>query len=361
MSMKSFRLDPRRGSALLASMIVITVLSFAAAGILSYSLNTYENSMRQALLDQAREVADSEMEFVYFKWKGVIMSRQVGIDNIAGSNFSSPVSSYLASYFSAPEGNFTGAAYDVNMRPTSGPQWVITRLLEFNRVGASTGDGSAEGIVQGNLIGKNYYFTAEVSATLTSAVLGTVTYHTGRHFAYSSTPLFQYAVFYQGNLELAPGSNMVIDGPISTNASAYLGSHAGYTLTLTDQVAFYQDYNGAVDPLSGETDYLEAPTGAAALADPSYNPNPNSAAPANQSAQRALPVRKLVSQARFIGGVDIQADILNPAYTAAYNNDPNEIYRAVIAPPPLASDGVHTRLTRILSSRRAACTTPREW
>jgi hypothetical protein len=345
MSMKSFRLDPRRGSALLASMIVITVLSFAAAGILSYSLNTYENSMRQAKLDEAREVADSEMEFLYFKWKGVIMSRQVGIDSVAGSNFTTAVTPTLAPFVSSPEGTASSAPFDQNMQSASNqPQWSVTRLIEFNPVGPSTGDGSAEGIVQGNLIGKNYYFTAEVSASYTSAVLGTITYHTGRHFAYSSTPLFQYAVFYQGNLELAPGSNMVIDGPISTNASAFLGSHSGYTLTLTDQVAFYQDYNGAVDPLSGETDYLEAPTGAAALSDPSYNPNPNSSPPSNQAAQRALQVTKLVSQASFIGGVDIQADINNPAYTAAYNSDPNEIYRAVIAPPPLAADGV-TELT----------------
>jgi hypothetical protein len=338
-------MDPRRGSALLASMIVITVLSFAAAGILSYSLNTYENSMRQALLDQAREVADSEMEYLYFGWKGVIMSRQVGIDSVAGTSFTSAVTNTLKPYVSPPAGSSSSVPFDQNMQSPAGqPQWSITRQIEFNPVGPSTGDGSAEGIVQGNLIGKNYYFTAEVSASYTSAVLGTVTYHTGRHFAYSSTPLFQYAVFYQGNLELAPGSNMVIDGPISTNASAYLGSHAGYALTLTDQVAFYQDYNGAVDPLSGETDYLEEATGSAALDDPVYNPNPNSTAPANQAAQRAIQVTKLVSQASFIGGVDIQADINNPAYTAAYNNDPNEIYRAVIAPPPLVP-GTTTEVT----------------
>jgi hypothetical protein len=327
-------MDPRRGSALLASMIVVTVLSFAAAGILSYSLNTYENSMRQALLDQAREVADSEMEYLYFGWKDVLMSRVVAIDNVA-------TSSQMASYLTAS--GSTSLPFDQAMHylPLTQPQWAVTRSIAFNHVGPVTGDGSAEGIVNGNLVGKNFYFTAQTSASFTSAVLGTVTYHTGRHFAYSSTPLFQYAVFYQGNLELAPGGNMVVNGPISTNASAYLGSHSGFTLTLTSQVAYFQDYNGAADPLSGETDILE---GTSVLTDPVYNPDPLAAAPSDVAAQRAIQVTKMTTQASFIGGVDVQADINNSAYAAAYTNpagqvDPNEIYRAVIAPPPLAADG----------------------
>jgi hypothetical protein len=328
MKMKPFGLDPRRGSALLASMIVVTVLSFAAAGILSYSLNTYENSVRQALLDQAREVADSEMEYLYFGWKNVLMSRAIAIDNV---DTSTPMAAYLTA---------GGAPSLKALQVSTGPQWSVTRAIKFQFVGQPTGDGSAEGVVNGNLIGKNYYFNAWTSATYTSAVLGTVTFRTGRHFAYSSTPLFQYAVFYQGNLELAPGGNMVVNGPISTNASAYLGSHPGYALTLTDQVAYFQDYNGAADPLSGETQLLE---GSSTLSDPIYNPNPGSAQPI-QTTQRQIQVTKLQTQASFIGGVSVQADmdksVVGGVYHDAYSNlsgvaDPNEIYRAVIAPPPL--------------------------
>jgi type II secretory pathway pseudopilin PulG len=324
--MKPFRMDSRRGSALLASMIVVTVLSFAAAGILSYSLNTYENSMRQALLDQAREVADSEMEYLYYGWKNVLMSRTVAIANIDSS-------SAMAAYLTTGSEPYLKAL----QYPVGQPQWTVTRAIQFKPVGLSTGDGSAEGVVNGNLIGKNYYFDAWTSAAFSSAVLGTVQFKTGRHFAYSSTPLFQYAVFYEGNLELAPGGNMTVNGPISTNGSAYLGSATtGYKLTLTDQVAYFQDYNGASDPLSGETDLLE---GTSTLADPVYNPNPLSPDPI-QTTQRAIQVTHLTAQASFIGGVDVQADVNNAAYAQAYTNpqgvvDPNEIYRAVIAPPPL--------------------------
>src|SRR5208282_2398150 len=75
MKMTSYGRNPRRGSALLAAMIVIVILSFAAAGVLSYSLTTYLNSKRQALLDQAKEVADSEMEYLFFAWKSELLQK----------------------------------------------------------------------------------------------------------------------------------------------------------------------------------------------------------------------------------------------------------------------------------------------
>ena len=126
---------------------------------------------------------------------------------------------------------------------------------------------------------------------------------------------------------------------MSTNASAYMGSQTGYTLTLSDMAYYFQDYNGQSDPLTGETDRLQ---GSGALADPIYNPNPQAAAPSNQTAQRALQVDKLTSQSSFIGGVDVATDIVT--YATAYSNlagvpDPNEVYRAVIAPPPVDGSG----------------------
>ncbi len=41
-----------------------------------------------------------------------------------------------------------------------------------------------------------------------------------------STPLFQFAVFYNGDLEVMPGPGMAISGRVHTNQSMYLGSNA---------------------------------------------------------------------------------------------------------------------------------------
>jgi hypothetical protein len=45
-----------------------------------------------------------------------------------------------------------------------------------------------------------------------------------------ATPIFQFAVFYDDDLEIFPGANMTIGGRVHTNADLYLGSNA--TLTM---------------------------------------------------------------------------------------------------------------------------------
>jgi type II secretory pathway pseudopilin PulG len=224
LTMRPFRQNPRRGSALLASMIVVVVLSFAAAGVLSYSLTTYRNSVRQTLLDQAKEVADSEMENLFYTWKSALLLRQA----VANAQYEPPLSTLCASTNTHP---FAAA---LTSSDPSKPVWAITRAIAFAPI-ANTPAGGASGIVPGTLnIGTNYYYTAKTSASTSSALFGTITYHSGRNFVYSSTSLFQFAVFYQGNLEIAAGGAMTINGPISTNASAYMGSQTGFTLTISD-------------------------------------------------------------------------------------------------------------------------------
>ena len=220
-----------------------------------------------------------------------------------------------------------------------GYQWQVARMVIFNPVPGST-DGGASGLVAvgSPQIGRNYYFTAQTSASKYNPVVGTISFHAGRNFLYSSTSLFQYAVFYQGNLELAAGSTMTIKGPLSTNSSAYIASVSGDTLTLQDDVYYYNQYNGgdAATLLADET--LRIPgSGTSTLVAPIFNPNPSDAAPANQQAQQAIQVQALPTQSSFIGGVDVANDISQ--YPTAYPTS-NDIYRAVIAPPPTTDGNV---------------------
>jgi Tfp pilus assembly protein PilX len=339
MKMHPIERSPTRGSALLAALIVIVILTFAAAGVLSYSLTTYRNSVRQAILDQAKEIADGEMEFLYFQWKTSLLAGNA-VANVSCLNPTTLLPNTTSPLVTS--GVCSTATTDM-VTPFSSNiaagGWAVSRMVVFNPV-AGTSDGSAQGLLPNSLeTGKNYYFSAYTVASVVNPVLGPIQYHSGRHFVFSSTSLFQFAVFYQGNLEIAAGGNMTIQGPVSTNASAYMGSQPGYQLTIADTIYYFQDYNGASDPLTGETDRLE---GSGALVDPIYNPNPLAAPPANQALQRQDQVVKLLSQTSFIGGVDVANDIAT--YPLAYTNpmgivDPNEVYRAVVAPPPLDSLG----------------------
>src|ERR1700677_3683267 len=135
MRMNSIRRNPRQGSALLASLIVIVLLTFAAAAVLSYSLTTYRNSKRQALLDQAKEYADSEMEYLYFNWKTQLLLK-VPEASIEAALISSGVTgssmAQTESPFSATE--LAPAA------PATAPGWNVSRMLTFNPI-SGTSDG----------------------------------------------------------------------------------------------------------------------------------------------------------------------------------------------------------------------------
>ncbi|NJM68127.1 MAG: hypothetical protein HC851_21895 [Acaryochloris sp. RU_4_1] len=60
-------------------------------------------------------------------------------------------------------------------------------------------------------------------------------------------PLFQFAVFYNKDLEILPGPNMTLNGPVHTNGDLYLGS--GATLTINGQVTVGKDEDGSSNGL----------------------------------------------------------------------------------------------------------------
>lgn len=49
-------------------------------------------------------------------------------------------------------------------------------------------------------------------------------------------PMFQFAAFYDKDLEILPGANMTLDGRVHTNGDLYLNTEGGRTLQITGQV-----------------------------------------------------------------------------------------------------------------------------
>ena len=322
-------------------MIVIILLSVAAAGVLSYSSTNYRNSLRQALLDQAKDLAESEMQYLYFSWKTALLQSQT-FDTVAAALVTNGVSSSSTGTPITAVSPFPTNLQSLNNATT----WTVGRSLTFNAI-PNTADGGATGIVPNTkTTGHNYYYSAYTSATITDPVIGSVTFHAGRHFVYSSTSLFQYAIFYQGDLELSAGSNMTINGPLLTNANAYIASQSIDTLVIQDKIYYHNMYNGSPDAYTSGSDLngIEtlSETGATGLIAPIFNPDPTSAAPSDQDAQRALQVVKNDVATSFLGGVNPGADLTE--YPDAYkdltgNPNVNEVYRAVIAPPPTDGNG----------------------
>jgi len=76
-------------------------------------------------------------------------------------------------------------------------------------------------------------------ASTTHPVLGTQTSHVLQEMEIAMTPLFQFGIFYNMDLELFPGQTMTIMGPVHTNGRLIARGEVGGTavITFTDRVS----------------------------------------------------------------------------------------------------------------------------
>lgn len=97
-------------------------------------------------------------------------------------------------------------------------------------------DGSAEsGVVEPGSVyaGMNYQQYAYNIISVTKNSTGDTEATLKMVFQSRLIPLFQFAAFYNGDLELHPGPPMLLNGRVHTNGNLYLNVNNGNTLTIT--------------------------------------------------------------------------------------------------------------------------------
>jgi Tfp pilus assembly protein PilX len=70
------------------------------------------------------------------------------------------------------------------------------------------------------------------SATMTHPALGSVKAYVEQTLQINMVPLFQFAIFYNDDLEFSPGANMVISGPVHANGNLIARCQTGFTNTV---------------------------------------------------------------------------------------------------------------------------------
>lgn len=340
MNSSRFRLRSRQGSALLGVLVLVGILAILLGSVLRFSTNTNTNSARQAHIERAKLVAESEMEYLFYRWIAEVNRRTASFDvpthlisdGVCGTNPSdelTPFSSEIAS-----------------------DGWHITRSIDFYAIPGTT-DGSAIGRRQDSSnIGRNYYFTARVKSSRDDPLFGAIEYKAGRRFIRTETSILQNSIFYQGDLEIASGSDMIINGPISTNGSAYIGAQSGKKVVIMNKLRYFDKFNGDTNKMNGTQ--MRKDTGSTLNA-PTFDPDPNDAYTPDQTDARSNQVERLAAMENFVGGVDPTEAITK--YPNAYRNrsgdpDVNEVYRSIIAPPPTDSGGVAIPEDPTVATRR---------
>jgi hypothetical protein len=317
----------QRGSVLITTLTFLTIIIVAVAGVFQLAMASYKLSQRNELRARARSVAESELEYLYYNFESLI---------VGGSSATNVPSLFsgIADSGSTPTSSRTPFAV-LHQQQIDG--WVVRRSIEFEQTITGTIPGTTK-------TGTISYLTAkvEVDPGAGNSFANSVAVRVGRRFNNSTTSIFQYSIFFQGDLELAPSGITTITGDIAANGSIYMGASSGGTLTINNQVRTLAGYYFNTDS-TGASTYRKPGTWNAATGTIVTTDTTTLNAPLFGTSQ-ASQVETMSSPENLLGGLDADAiatarnDLFGATDTPAnLAIAENNVYRSLIAPPPASA------------------------
>ncbi len=224
--------NPRdeRGFVLVTVLLLLALLMSLLTGY--FVLTRMELSTTRSTLDGTRGFYASEAGLNLRA--EAIRVRFLGYNRPAGTTPSSAAGSVPCASGNTGAGDFQCATYALGGRTAT------TYLSED--AANPTAIVIPRGELYQNLNAQEYGYRAYSQATSlegrTEAILE-------MHFKSRLVPLFQFAVFYNKDLEMLPGQNMALAGPVHSNGDIYLGAESGRTFDVNGQVTTAGDiYRG---------------------------------------------------------------------------------------------------------------------
>ena len=303
------KLKSQSGSILLSTLSFIILLAVAAASILELTMNSYKLTMRNEMRAQARAVAESELENIYFQWVSRIMAASPASDTPAALSGMADI------------GEVPTTVFPAFLAQHRNQGWVVRRAINYNAA-----YDYFDGIIPNTTKqGKVTYITLriEVLPNSSSYFHNELSVRVGRRFASSNTSIFQYGVFYQGDMELSPGNDITITGDIAANGSIYAASSAPGTLRLMRQVRY----------LSGN--YFNQDTNGNTVLRKPNTPIGGALIPPVFGTSQASQLETLSEPENLLGGIDAAEMMARRPDLFPTEND---VYRASILPPPDKTD-----------------------
>jgi hypothetical protein len=265
------------GSTVILSMIVIVVLAMCVACALDFTLQTFRDTQQSNARAQAITAATGALDLAYVQWREACHlqeNQDLTASAITSGTAWSPVTSY-----SSLTGTGAMAGTFMNIAGLSSPVTVTLNALDATNpdtIANPLTSGSAVPSQAQSLTMPTWSYLAKATASFQS-VKGTQTVTVCRVFQKITMSPWQYAIFYNDDLEINPGTTMNITGAVQTNGSLYTGGENGNNyLTFNGAVNFAGNWNpkGAYDPtdLDNAGDTAVPPAGTTPTAGPKQLP-----------------------------------------------------------------------------------------
>ncbi|MBS0663086.1 MAG: hypothetical protein JSR48_07455 [Verrucomicrobia bacterium] len=209
-----------RGSAIYLVLILSVVAAVVLAGIISYTAQTAKIEKRSNTRLESTYAAEYALEKAYQELKTLVGQDSVNLPTLSQI-------SAVTNLTTAPTDVFTSA---------QGYTWLAYLTVPIEN-GVPVSAHSSFNATQGT-----YPFLSVVEFTRRLPTGGApVHVQFQRSWSYVLTPLFQYAIFADGDMELFPGANFIVNGRVHANGTIYTGSSASIS---------YNDYVSDVNGLS---------------------------------------------------------------------------------------------------------------
>lgn len=242
--LRSSRHGRQRGTALITVIMITTMLTIISSSLIGWSVSERRLNLRNAQRLEARNAAEALAEYGFSQIRQKFETRSTFLLNPTGTD----ALSYPASSF------WTGSNVNAN-----NPATVDKNNSTYNTTNLELIGGTIKTITT-NSSGSLYYidpsdknndfdplkgkwvFRRDVAVIARATILSPVgvriplTCHVMEKISVRGAPLFAHAIFYNMDLEIFPGRDMTISGPVHANGDIYLYPGSGGTLNFTDQV-----------------------------------------------------------------------------------------------------------------------------
>jgi hypothetical protein len=230
-----------RGSALFLLLILSVVLATVIAGIFSYITTTARAEKRSNIRLESTYAAEYAFEQAYQQLNTLVNQNAANLPTVSGTSGVTNLGTAPTSVFGTTDG-YTWTAFITAPEEGGVP------------VGAHSNFNPTQGM---------YKFVTIVEFTRRVAPMPTAVHmQFQREWNYMLTPLFQYAIFYNKDMELFPGAAFNVGGRVHSNGRIFTGTTASITFSdyVTEVNGVSNHYNAPLDPraepsLSGTISY----------------------------------------------------------------------------------------------------------
>lgn len=235
----------KQGSTLIVTLGLILILFVLASTAFDFTMFAGRSAERINARQRTMNVADSALEMLFAQFKDGFANYKGSLGNLCpdrtyfktyltGKTPTGAAFPELAVYFSDVGGYASSPLDQSSTRVFT--TYAIEPLDSQGRVAASgTCDAIITNAADGMKEGKAYRFLATVDVMLPSVSGSNVTAHLSRVFEYRVQSFLNYAIFANDDLEIHPGPNMTITGPVHTNSRLWVGAGGGQ-VTFADSV-----------------------------------------------------------------------------------------------------------------------------